>query len=115
MVKTRKQFKAANRARLAASMTRTTRKMDQIAHCVSQLRRFSHCFLEKDTSRMLQFGYNLGRLQELCGDTLRHDIWWKPVEKLIDAGQWGKLFKMVDTIGDVLGVEYDPEVLQKGC
>lgn len=64
---------------------------------------------------MLQFGYNLGRLQELCWETHHPEIWWKPIETLVEKEQWGKLFKVIDTIGSVLGVDYDTNVLAKGC
>jgi hypothetical protein len=64
---------------------------------------------------MLQFGYNLGRLQELCRETNHPEIWWTPIETCVQKKQWGKLFKMIDTIADVLQVEYDEHVLRKGC
>ena len=64
---------------------------------------------------MVQFGYNLGRLQELCGETNYPEIWWSPMEKLIQSEKWGKVYSMVDTLADVLDVEYDPDVLRKGC
>jgi hypothetical protein len=113
--RTRKQFKKPNLARLAATVKQVQSKHDQIVHCVSQLRRFSHCFLEGDRSRLMQFGYNLGRLQELCGETGYPEIWWSPVEKLVSKGEWGKLFKMIDSMAAALGVEYDGAVLGKGC
>jgi hypothetical protein len=113
--RTRKQFRKPNLARLASTMKRVQSKHDQIVHCVSQLRRFAHCLLERDVSRILQFGYNLGRLQELCGETLHPEIWWKPIETLVKKEQWGKLFKMIDSIASALDVEYDESVLAKGC
>lgn len=113
--RTRKQFRRPNIARLTGTMKRLRSTNDQIVHCVSQLRRFSHCFLENDFSRMFQFGYNLGRLQELCGETNYPEIWWSPIETCVNKQQWGKLFKMIDTIAEILQVEYDENVLRKGC
>lgn len=113
--RTRKQFRKPNIARLASTMKQVKGKHDQIVHCVSQLRRFSHCFFEKDCRRMMQFGYNLGRLQELCGETVYPEIWWRPIEKLVEKEEWGKLFKMIDSISSLLEVEYDENVLRKGC
>jgi hypothetical protein len=113
--RTRKQFRKPNVARLSSSMKQVKSKHEQIVHCLSQLRRFSHCFLENDFSRMLQFGYNLGRLQELCGETNHPEIWWSPIEKLIAQKEWGKLFKMIDSISNVVNIDYDASVLAKGC
>jgi len=113
---TRKIFKKKNVVRLSQTMKQFQSKEDQIIHCVSQLRRFSHCFFENsDYSGMLQFGYNLGRLQELCLETNHPEIWWSPIEKMVETQQWGKLFKHIDLISGNLGIEYDTNVLRKGC
>ena len=91
----------------------------QIVHCVSQLRRFCDCFMIGDTRRVLQFGYNLGRLQELCGETTKHTIWWKPIDsrfaKGMTTGDWSELSSYIDTIQQSLGVEYDPATVKGGC
>jgi hypothetical protein len=88
---------------------------DQIVHCVSQLRRFAACFKIGDTSRLMQFSYNLGRLQELCGETTHPEIWWSPVEKLLNTNKWDELYEHVDTILTALGTKYDDKTLAKGC
>lgn len=87
----------------------------QIIHCVSQLRRFAICFQKGDTSRMPQFAYNLGRLQELCGETTRPDIWWNPVEEILKTNAWDALYTHVDKIRAALGTDYDAKTLSKGC
>jgi hypothetical protein len=66
-------------------------------------------------SDMLKFGYNLGRLQELCNESNYPEIWWSPIHKLIETKQWGKLFKTIDEICSVLGIDYDESILRKGC
>jgi len=91
----------------------------QIVHCLSQLRRFCDCFIKGDNSRVLQFGYNLGRLQELCGETTKHKLWWKPAEaaftKGMSTGNWADLSTHVETIKGALGVEYDDATVKSGC
>lgn len=87
----------------------------QIIHSLSQLKRFAICFKTGDTSRMLQFGYNLGRLQEMCGETTHPEVWWKPIETATTTGAWGDLESYIDEIREVLGVEYDKPTLEKGC
>jgi len=64
---------------------------------------------------MLQFGYNLGRLQELCDESNRPDIWWTPVENLIQRKEWTKLYKHIDIIRNTIVLEYDGDVLEKDC
>lgn len=100
-----------NRSRIRKSL----QKQEQIIHCLSQLKRFFECFKTGDTSRMLQFGYNLGRLQELVGETAYPQIWWKPIEAAIQANNWSDLEAYIEEIRDVLNVEYDKSTLEKGC
>ena len=88
---------------------------EQIVHCVSQLRRFATCFKIGDTSRLMQFSYNLGRLQELCGETIHPEIWWAPVEKMLNLNNWDELYEHVDTIRAAIGTKYDDKTLAKGC
>ena len=115
--KTRKQSKGgsripnANRNRIRKSVEKKT----QIIHCISQLKRFSECFKTDPTNRILQFGYNLGRLQELVGDTTHPEIWWKPIEKAIEEKNWKELDDYIEDLRETLGVEYDKATLEKGC
>ncbi len=100
-----------NRTRIRKSVE----KKEQIIHCISQLKRFSECFKTNPTQRILQFGYNLGRLQELVGDTTHPEIWWKPIEKAIEDKNWKDLEEYIEELRDALGVEYDKATLEKGC
>ena len=109
-------FNATNRTRIATHVSgQTAGTQKQIQHCISQLRRFCNCFLKGDTRRLLQFGYNLGRLQELCGETEKHVIWWKPVDAAIAAGRWQELSDYIDTMRAAIGVEYDPATVGAAC
>ncbi len=116
-LKTRKQHKGgsripnANRNRIRKSVEKKT----QIIHCLSQLKRFGDCFAKGETTRMLQFGYNLGRLQELVGDTTHPEIWWKPIEKAIEEKNWKDLDEYIEELRDTLDVGYDQATLAKGC
>jgi hypothetical protein len=87
----------------------------QIIHTISQLHRFVQCFKTGDTSRVLQFGFNLGRLVELTQETINPHIWWKPIEKLYNEKNWNELEKYIAVLKNTLGVEYDQETLDKGC
>ena len=115
--KTRKVVKGggkipdANKSRIR----KATNKKEQIIHCLSQLKRFADCIAKGDSSRVLQFGYNLGRLQELCGETTHPELWWKPIEKAIEAKDWVELDAYLEELREALGVEYDKATLEKGC
>ncbi len=106
-----KRIPDENKRRIRKSVN----KKDQIIHCLSQLKRFGDCFAKGDTTRMLQFGYNLGRLQELCGETTHPEVWWKPIEKAIETKQWVELDEYLEELRETLGVEYDKATLEKGC
>ena len=106
-------FNAANTTRIRAHVS--TGNTKQIQHCLSQLRRFCTCFQKGDMGRLLQFGYNLGRLQELCGETEKHTIWWKPVDKMVAAGSWQELSDYIDLMQTTIGIEYDAGVVGSAC
>ena len=103
-----------NRNRISRTVVVSENKK-QIIHSLSQLKRFAICFKTGDTARMLQFGYNLGRLQEMCGETTHPEIWWKPIETAIQEKAWHDLESYIDEIRDVLDVEYDKSTLEKDC
>lgn len=86
----------------------------QIQHCVSQLKRFSPC-LQTNPLRSYQFFYNLGRLQELLGETIFPKIWWNPIETLVSSGKYGDIPMHVDLLRDMIGVSYDEALIAKGC
>jgi hypothetical protein len=108
------RFTKKNAVRVQGVVSRVAIQKDQIVHCVSQLRRFAKCFVDGDESRVLQFGYNLGRLQELCQDN-HPELWWKPIEGFFEKKAWKKLYDHVDLMRRTIGVEFDADVLAKGC
>jgi len=87
-------------------MFRRTRKLkrryrggdDQEQHAISQLKRFAERAKEGKPFKMLQFGYNLGRLQEMIdgGKPGMNEYWWKPLEPLVEKSDWESLSKLVD-------------------
>jgi len=86
--------------------------MEHIVHCISQLKRFTKYFINGDLSRALQFGYNLGRLQELSGYP-DHTIYWQPIEKYFNTKEFVLLDNYIDQLKNQLNVEYDIEVISK--
>lgn len=113
MKKTRKQ-KAGSRL-TNENKSRILTRNNQIIHCMSQLKRFASCFKQGDMKRLLQFGYNLGRLQELCGETTHPEVWWKPIEVMITQEKWDELDTYLDELQDSLKIVYDAKVLASGC
>jgi hypothetical protein len=97
-----------------------TRKMKrqliqgQIVHCISQLKRFAPC-IQTNPIRAYQFFYNLGRVQELVRDTEHPEIWWKPIETMVEKGQYDAISAHIDTLRDRLRIEYDEATVNKGC
>ena len=111
-------FTRQNKSRLRYTLNSFTvagKRKDQVVHCLSQLKRFNECFKKGDTSRMLQFGYNLGRLQEMLGETDKHRVWWKPIEGLISKKKWVLLDAQIEKIRRALDLEYDQKTLDMGC
>ena len=86
----------------------------QIQHCISQLKRFSF-YIETNEIRAYQFFYNLGRLQELLGETTFPNIWWKPIELLVSEKKYDTIPKHIDSLRRIIGVSYDKELIAKGC
>ena len=85
---------------------------DHIVHCISQMKRFNKSFMQGDLSRTLQFGYNLGRLQELSGNP-DHKIYWQPIEKFYNSQEFQLLDKYLDELKTQLNVEYDLVLIAK--
>ena len=81
-------------------------------HCLSQLKRFADYFKQGDLRRILQFGYNLGRLQEISTKK-DHTIFWCPVERLILEEDWIGLDAYIDTIQKRFQIGYDQAILKK--
>ena len=88
---------------------------DQIQHAVSQLKRFADRAKEGNTFKSVQFGYNLGRLQEMVdgGKPNMNVYWWKPVEPLIQGQNWEELSKKIDEFREKTGKEYDEATIKK--
>jgi len=90
-------------------------------HCLSQLKRFAGYFKQNDFSRILQFGYNLGRLQEISHYEISddsdsnsdHTIFWQPVERLFLAQDWDGLDAYIDTLQKRFQIGYDYSILAK--
>jgi hypothetical protein len=57
---------------------------NQIKHCLCQLKRFAPDFFHNKPIREYQFFLNLGRLQELVGDTTHPEIWWRPIKQILE-------------------------------
>jgi len=98
--------------RFVSSASSDMRK--QITHCLSQLKRFAPCIPGKPI-RAYQFFYNLGRLQELLGETTHPAIWWTPIESLVAAEKYTDLVAHVDRLQTFIGLDYDAELIRKGC
>ena len=88
--------------------------ISQVVHCLSQLKRFAPC-IHINTIRSAQFFYNLGRLQELLKETKHPEVWWKPIEEIIGDGNFKSLPAHIDTLKNLIGIEYDSEIIKKGC
>ena len=71
---------------------------EQEKHSISQLKRFVLRAKEGKPFKILQFGYNLGRLQEMIdgGKPGMNEYWWKPLEPLVEKSDWESLSKLVD-------------------
>ena len=113
-IKIRKQkggfFSEEDKTRIRAK----SNSNQQIVHCISQLKRFAPC-LKTNELRSYQFFYNLGRLQELLGETLYPKIWWSPIEALIQTKNYDNIAGHVDKLQELIGVSYDDGLISKGC
>jgi len=107
--------KPANRERVSAAAAELSAgKKGHVVHALSQLKRFSACLKEKPL-RAYQFFYNLGRLQELLGETTHPEIWWKPVEGLVAEDKYEQVASHIDVLKELIGVDYDIPLVAKGC
>jgi len=75
--------KATNMLRILSSYDVIVERPNQIKHCLCQLKRFAPAFFKNDPIREYQFFLNLGRLQELLGDTKHVGTWWRPVKQIL--------------------------------
>ena len=115
MRRTRKQrggFTESQRRQLTGFVSQQddgTRK--QIQHCITQLMRFVLCVGQGKPFRTLQFGYNLGRLQELCKSIGTHKSWWSPIERAVELERWDLLAEHIEKIRGLLDLAYDTKIL----
>lgn len=89
---------------------------DQIQHAISQLKRFALRASEGKPFKSLQFGYNLGRLQEMIdgGKEKMNEYYWKPIEPLVEKGEWDELIKVIDRfLEEKVKGSYDEATLKK--
>ena len=93
----------------SASETQT-----QIIHCISQMKRFSTCFVSHPV-RSYQFFYNLGRLQELLRETKYPILWWTPLEVLVKAGDYTAIEAHVIRLKELIGMDTYDVSITKGC
>jgi hypothetical protein len=117
--KTRKQrggfFNEADKVRIRTTCaSKDAAGKAQIEHCISQLKRFSPC-IQTNPLRSYQFFYNLGRLQELLGETKYPKIWWTPIESLVLVEKYGDIPRHVDLLREIIGIAYDEDLISKGC
>ena len=104
---------SADAERIGAAFAASPKK-SHIVHCISQLKRFGPC-IRTQPMRAYQFFYNLGRLQELLGETTFLTLWWSPIEKLVSDQNYDELLVHIDTLKTFLGADYDEELIREGC
>jgi hypothetical protein len=86
----------------------------QKSHSLSQLWRFVFLASKGEEFNALQFGYNLGRLQEMCepGVEGAQKNWWTIAEPLVIAKDWNSLKDVIqDRFRRQSGVDFDREFL----
>jgi hypothetical protein len=85
-------------------------------HSISQLKRFVLRAKEGSEFKSLQFGYNLGRLQEMVDPLVSgaQKYWWSPVEALVIGKNWDELLALIEKMRtEKLHVEYDVATVDK--
>jgi hypothetical protein len=88
----------------------------QLQHAISQLKRFTLRAKEGQPFKELQFGYNLGRLQEMMDSQVSgaQKYWWSPVEDLVKAKNWDSLLELIEKFRvERVKVEYDEATVTK--
>jgi hypothetical protein len=100
----------------------------QIKHCLCQLKRFAPDFLNNKPIREYQFFLNLGRLQELVGDTTHPEIWWRPIKQILEMAHSEKsensairtryierIKTYVSDLESLFGMQITNAEIEKGC
>lgn len=100
--------------------TRRQRKQrggdEQTQHAISQLKRFALRAQEGKPFKELQFGYNLGRLQEMIdgGKKGMNEYWWTPLEPLVKEKKWDELLILIEKFrNEKVGKDYDEATVNK--
>lgn len=81
-------------------------------HCITQLKLFAGDFKKGNLSRILQFGYNLGRLQEINSNP-DYTICFQQVIRLCQAQEWLGLDAYIDILKERFQIGYDTAILHK--
>ena len=85
-------------------------------HSISQLKRFTLRAKEGQPFKELQFGYNLGRLQEMMDSQVSgaQKYWWSPVEALVESKSWDELLDLIEKFRvERVKVDYDEATVNK--
>lgn len=88
----------------------------QLQHAISQLKRFTLRAKEGQPFKELQFGYNLGRLQEMMDSQVSgaQKYWWSPVEELVSQKNWDGLLVLIEKFRvERIKVDYDEATVNK--
>ena len=89
---------------------------DQIVHAISQLKRFALRAKEGQPFKELQFGYNLGRLQEMIdgGKEKMNEYWWTPLEPHVKAKHWDTVLELIEKFRtEKVKKDYDEATVNK--
>lgn len=89
---------------------------DQIVHAISQLKRFTLRAKDGQPFKELQFGYNLGRLQEMIdgGNQGMNKYWWSPLEPLVKEKKWDELLTLIEKFRvEKVKKDYDEATVNK--
>jgi hypothetical protein len=76
---------------------------EQVRHCFSQLLRFTLAACGGNDFNALQFGYNLGRMQEILQPSVKtgsagRDCWWRRIEHLVREKNYVTLAALLASI-----------------
>ena len=84
---------------MSNSYTRKKSQQKQKEHALSQLYRFASDASKGKSFNSLQFGYNLGRLQEMVEPDVvgAQKRWWSPIEPLVQNHNWLELMHFIKT------------------
>jgi hypothetical protein len=86
---------------------------DQVWHCLDQLTRFALETKDRKGFCALQFGFNLGRVQEILQPCLHdhqkagRDCWWRRYEALAGVEDYDGIVKLTEKIRSSLVVAWN--------